>query len=429
MDPTNTNTKTLSSAAVYASLQSLNSSTDIDDAAAFATTTTKRLPQHYENSKSSSRLLSFYADMSTTYHRTAPRLDGKNTSARPLGMNDISARLSQRAITFTSKFYNKTCENATVKQKKKKKRNLDQLSTATVLSSFNISTSQMKRKRQNLIQRVNFKSKHNENDDNKTQIEQCNLEFMLQLNQEWNTYIRDLLQLENNINFCPTTSLDEETDGNKNDSKSKKHLRNVHQNITTLQNNNCIEWVGAYVRISHRNQISNNSEFISDNIIDTERREPQHQSSKNAKHTTDTKRSTTTEGILISHSPNDWMIVPMIIKSKASDVTNNIRSNHDVSNINNDVNVGIKGAALNSSTVAASRDTHATANEVWHSKNTNRQLETTDISLLPKVKVPKNPNVSESSTVVTARIPLGNYPYSFMINDKTQFLNIHLQGR
>ena len=429
MDPTNTNTKTLSSAAVYASLQSLNSSTDIDDAAAFATTTTKRLPQHYENSKSSSRLLSFYADMSTTYHRTAPRLDGKNTSARPLGMNDISARLSQRAITFTSKFYNKNSENATVKKKKKKKRNLDQVSTATVLSSFNISTSQMKRKRQNLIQRVNFKSKHNEDDDNKTQIEQCNLEFILQLNQEWNTYIRDLLQLENNINFCPTTSLDEETDGNKNDSKSKKHLRNVHQNITTLQNNNCIEWVGAYVRISHRNQISNNSEFISDNIIDTERREPEHRASKNAKHTTDTKRSTAMEGILISHSPNDWMIVPMIIKSKASDVTNNIGSNHDVSNINNDVNVGIKGAALNSSTVAASRDTNTTANNVWHSKNTNRQPETTDISLLPKVKVPKNPNVSESSIVVTARIPLGNYPYSFMINDKTQFLNIHLQGR
>ena len=400
---------TLSRTAVYASLQSFHSST-----ASNAATT----QPFNENTKSSSSLLSFYSDISTIYHRTAPRLDGKNTSARPLGMYDISTRLSQRAITFTSNYYKKNSDNSVTKKKKKNK-NADQVA---VTSSFNISTAQRKRKRQNLVQRINFNRNNIDGDSSVRQTEQLNLEFILRLNQEWNMYIRNLLQLDNDAILCDnTTTVDVTTPGSNNNDHNKrhKHVRQVHQRIVTLQNDNCIEWVGAYVRVSHVNDSSNTNDGNSTTMSDAACQQQHEPSAVAQKKNASTKLSSSTktiEGILISHSPNDWLVVPLVINTIACDDT--ITSLSNAASCDN----GIVKILLHDN-----NDIHHNIDDDDQTQKQRHKQETAMISLLTKVKLPKK----ESSMVVTACVPLGKNmnPYAFLSNDQMKFLNIHLQSR
>jgi hypothetical protein len=409
-------TTTLSRAAVYAPLQLFNCESSTTSATAAAATV-----QSHENSKSLSLLLSFYSNMSSEFHRKAPRLDGKNTSARPLGMNDISTRLSQRAITFTAKYNNNKSyhENSCKKKKKKikkKKRTSDQI-TATVSPSFNISTSQRKRKRQNLIQRINLKV-NNYDEDFDDSMMRVDVQFLLQLNREWNMYIHNLLQLDRDhiLNEDTTTgkwNRDHQHTGSPNIINNNKRLRNVHERITALQQNNCIEWVGAYVRISHCDAHNNSINDLTVKTDTTQVMQQHHEKTEpQGKQTSTNATSTTTEtieGILISHSPNDWWIIPIIAVEAGGCTTNrNKNSNRVTSEVGDD---GIQPG-----------DT----------ASTNRQV-TNNISLLPKVRIPKQSTTKdESSFVITARIPLDNNdnnPYSFMVDDQRRFINIHLQSQ
>jgi hypothetical protein len=463
---------TLSRVAVYASLQSFANRTDIQDNVNYCTSSSNvsspmntNLQQSHTNTKSSS-LLSFYSDISTTYHRTAPRLDGKNTSARPLGLNDISARLSQRAITFTSKYYNNnnnSNENTTTKRKKKKSKKLNLDQVTIVSSSYNVSSAQMKRKRQNLVQRINA-TDSNHTDNTMMQFEQFNLKFLLELNREWNIYMKDLLQLDN-VEISDTTksairkqndAFGEKTSDSINEDRNEKFLRNIHRRITTLQNNNCIEWVGAYVRIRRDKSsttnvkwnkvIRNSDDDDDDDDVEPELQQQHHHTKRTkAKASTSTEAGTKTiEGILISHSPNSWIIVP-IITAEATDINSNI-NRHDVDNVDDDLNIKVDNTSLRTSSIAATTGvvtakgsvTHSSTNEAGQTQTEQKKQEATNILVLPKVKIAKQQMMNESSIMITACIPLGNCAFSFtdlysstntLTNDETQFLRIHLQSR
>lgn len=467
---TSTAGNNLSRVAVYASLQSFNNSTGINDRinhdSSRELSPTK--PPACTKSSSSSSLLSFYSDLSTIHHRTAPRLDGKNTSARPLGLNDISARLSQRAITFTSKYYNhnSTSENTAKKKKKKKRKKGNPNQETVVSSSYNVSSSQMKRKRQNLIQRINSTNNNNQydNDYEMIPLELCNLNFLQKLNREWNVYIKNLLQLDNvDISNTPTkrNAYDEKVNHNNNDNNTnEKAMAKVHRCVTALQNNNCIEWVGAFVRISRysydknstnitlkHKKVRNNDTVISATPVEQEVQQLYHKKQRKANAKAITEVATTSvEGILISHSPNSWMIIPIIATGEASDIDNLNNIDHsDV--VDHDIkNKAKHNTSLRTSSITATMGdvtTNATVNDtsccVQIQNQQKKQQDKKAILLLPKVKIPKQHMVNEASNlIITACIPLdNNRSLSFMdwysstttlMNDETQFLNIHLQS-
>ena len=391
---------TLNRAAVYASLADIDHD-DHHDSQKASSSKKKITPQSHDNPKMSAMLLSFYSDVSTTLHRTAPRLDGKNTSARPLSLNDISSRLSQRAITFTSNYYknsNSNTENAASKMKKKKEKKRSPDHVTIVSSSYNVSTAQMKRKRQNLMQRISL-SKNHDNEVESLQLDICNQKFLQRLNREWNSYVKNLLQVDDHSNLNDTTYDDT-------NSITNVSIGKIHERVRSLQNTNSIEWVGAYVRICHdipgKNIELNQGSCHDHYYYDFEQENPQHpKKQRKVKGQFNSPAATRNiEGILISHSPNDWMIVPVVANIDETPIKINCSNRDDNDN-----------------------------------DETQKEQGTAAISLLPKVKIPKTERCNDGTTsiVVTACIPFGNSKeYSFMDfynKDGTQFLTIHLQCR
>jgi hypothetical protein len=229
----------LSRASVYASLKSYDIPTpDTNTDQQSSSSTRSSIPKSLQDAS----LISFYATMSKDYHRTVARLDCKNTAGRPLSTTDIAGRIQQRALTLVGGGYNSTpgvsSSNAaaatTNKNIAKKKRLVKQ---PVVMS--NISGSQRKRKRRNLLQRINGIYSCDEHCTDNQMFQRHDIQFLMRLNAEWNVYIRSVLQL----------------DTKSNDDDTAVELPILEKRVTTLQDNDMIEWIGSLVRIDQCLQI------------------------------------------------------------------------------------------------------------------------------------------------------------------------------
>jgi hypothetical protein len=318
--PTKGSLCVLSSASVYASLQSYNdqqqhSSSDTQSSSN-VTTSRERTPKKLQDSA----LVTFYATVSNAFHRTAPRLDGKNTAGRPLSTTDITSRLSQRALSFAGRGYyssnstlskRESVRNRRARKKKVRKTSVEKIlgvddsvvntgASTAATASFNISMSQRKRKRQALAHRMNCSHMNDEVYD--VFLQQQNAHFLQRLNCEWNVYIRNLLVLQHDAD----TSVKNNYKAGDDDDKL---VQRIQDRIYHLQENRIIEWVGAYVRIQHPEK---GNEAV--NNTDPKRFTEESGTKPNKK-----RRKLAelyTEGILVSHNPNDWILAPIDCNSQ-----------------------------------------------------------------------------------------------------------------
>jgi hypothetical protein len=101
-----TSTSPLSRASIYAPLKSY-------DAAAPSTVAPgQRLPS-VPKSCQDAALLSFWGSVSEQMHRTAPRVDCKNTAGRPLSAAEMTNRMQQRSLTLVGGGYNNNSKGRT----------------------------------------------------------------------------------------------------------------------------------------------------------------------------------------------------------------------------------------------------------------------------------------------------------------------------
>lgn len=158
----------LSRASVYAPLKSYDFSADSEQSSS--------IPKNLQDAS----LLQFYGKVSEDFHRTAPRLDCKNTAGRPLSVSDITGRIQQRALTLVGG------GGYTISAAAKK----GQPPLSSNPSTIAPSKSQKKRKREHLLQRIRGSRQSTDqlqlNDD---------ANFLQQLNAEWNVYASGILQL------------------------------------------------------------------------------------------------------------------------------------------------------------------------------------------------------------------------------------------
>jgi hypothetical protein len=255
--------ETLSRSSVYASLKSLDAS---DKTSASSMT---RIPKSVQDES----FISFYETISNDYHRKFPRLDGKNTSGRPLSASEISGRIRQRALTLVGGGFNaKNVVSANSRTAMKKALHTDNLLSRGNHPSSNLSGLHRKRKRTNLWRRMSVNCS-NSFDDNctKDQIGRHDKQFLMRMNDEWNAYMRNRLTLDSSVEG----SLIDRT--------------LLQTQIATLTKQDLIEWVGALVQIK---------ECI-----------------KNPK---SKERLVDMKGILISHTAFCWKIIPIRYKEETS---------------------------------------------------------------------------------------------------------------
>jgi hypothetical protein len=250
--------ETLSRASVYASLKSLDNCDEL------SSSSITRIPKSVQDES----LISFFETLSKDYHHSVPRLDGKNTSGRPLSASEISGRIRQRALTLVGGGYNAksvVTPGSTSKRKKALHTN-----KRVQYPSSNLSGLHRKRKRKNLWHRLNYADMC-DGKCTKDQVAKHDIQFLMRLNDEWNAYIKNVLTLN--------TSLD----GSVID-----HCL-LQKQIATLAAQDLIEWVGSLVQIKDCAKVPK----MKDRLVGM-------------------------KGILISHSGCSWEIIPVRCKLERS---------------------------------------------------------------------------------------------------------------
>lgn len=256
--------ETLSRMSVYSTLKSLDSVVDIQ-----ASSSNTRIPKSVHDDS----LLSFYETVSKDYHRKVPRLDGKNTSGRPLSAPEISGRIRRRALTLIGGGYNaKAVSNSISTITSTKTVHSNKYFPRGHHATSNLSGRHRKRKRTNLWFRLTVKSEMGFADKcARGKITEHDVQFLIKLNGEWNVYIKNVLMLDSSVDPSMIDST------------------LLQKQIVTLAAQDLIEWVGALVQIKECLKTLKSKEHL-----------------------------VGVKGILLSHSVFCWEIIPIKYQEELS---------------------------------------------------------------------------------------------------------------
>jgi hypothetical protein len=204
----------LSRTSIYTSLKSYDQ----------ATASTTDSQQKTSNSiQQDSQLYSFYSRISMDFHRGKVGLDCKNTAGRPHSASDVNNRIQQRALTLTT--------NASFHKRIGQQQPQGQQYSSG--SGGIMSRSKRKQKNQEILLRIgynncNLSPKHHE-------------DFLQKLNQQWNTYMVNLLWKTSNQKDHPHPSQQPQMDVT--DDVLAKSFSFISDRACS------IEWIGAKVRV------------------------------------------------------------------------------------------------------------------------------------------------------------------------------------
>lgn len=287
----------------------------------------KSLPTSVPKSLQDGALLAFWSSISTTMHRSTPRLDGKNTSGRPLSTVDMTNRMQQRVLTLVKDSKSRAKPHALVQPV------ISQSQQPTIFLPYGSTTGRLvKKKRTRMAQRLCHLSSQtqiaiNASNDKNPLMEAVNLattigdgvdspigltdvtafdrpnssvasslptnqrchpvptvrhhayndtQFLQELHAEWITYARSMLQIPK---VCPNGNL------------NKDFTAQVAERARTVVDR--MEWIGSKVRVMVRHGHGRRRRQIEDQNNDCH----------------DVERFT---GVLVAQTTNAWVVAPIV---------------------------------------------------------------------------------------------------------------------